>query len=309
MSLRMRLRFATTLLLALLPGVALAGPAPVEPPPGQVIKIWIRPSGSAERKYTEVDLSVKPKLEVTREDIQYPGEKMKYRGVPLRALLEVMERTGRSDLALLHFENGMTVPFPIDDLEVLKTLDPFIATELKVNDLWITAFPMVTKGPEGHDVRPLKFQRNKLVVATKLHPFTTKAAQADGFSPFSFTNTLTGIEYVRADEWYKQFDVGRTDGEKAGFVVFKSHCQFCHSVREVGGRYGIDFVKPAPVVERIGVHGLYLHVRYRDRDAPEKGQMMPFFKDVTKDDVTALHAWLTFLTRARPVPYVAPPSL
>ena len=34
--------------------------------------------------------------------------------------------------------------------------------------------------------------------------------------------------------------------------------------------------------------------------------MMPFFKDVTKDDVTALHAWLTLLTSARPVPYVVP---
>ena len=51
----------------------------------------------------------------------------------------------------------MVVPFPTDDLEVLKALDPFIATELKVNDLWLAAFPMVTKGPEGHDVRPLKY--------------------------------------------------------------------------------------------------------------------------------------------------------
>jgi mono/diheme cytochrome c family protein len=234
---------------------------------------------------------------------------MKYRGVSLRSLLDVVERNGRSDLVLLHFANGMAVPLPIDDLEVLKTLDPFVATELQVAGLWITAFPMVTKGPEGHDVRPLKFQANKLVVSTVAHPFTTKASQGDGFTPFKFADTLTGIEFVRAEEWYKQFDLGRTDGEKAGFVVFKSHCQFCHSVREVGGRYGIDFAKPAPVVDRIGVQGLYLHVRYRDRDAPEKGQMMPFFKDVTKDEVTALHAWLTLITKARPVPYVAPPSL
>lgn len=296
---------AISLFLLLLPSVVQAA-APVEPPVGQVIKLWVRPSGDAERKYVQVDLSAKPKIEVTREDLQYPGEKMKYRGVYLRALLETIERNGRSDLVLLHFANGMVVPMPIDDLEVLKALDPFIATELQVNTLWISAFPMVTKGAEGRDARPLKFGKNKLVVATRAHPFTTKAAQADGFSPFFFCDSLIGIEFVRSGEWYKQFDVGRTDAEKAGFVVFKSHCQYCHSVRELGGRYGIDFIKPKPVVERLQVQGLYLHVRYRDRDAPEKGQMMPFFKDLTKDDVTALHAWLTLLTTARPMPYVVP---
>ena len=306
----MRLRFLTTLVVLLSGAVQAAPPAPAEPPVGQVINLWIRPSGSAERKYVAVDLAAKPKKEVTREDIQYPGEKMKYRGVPLRSLLDAMERNGRSDMVLLHFANGMAVPLPIDDLELLKTLDPFVATELQVNNLWISAFPMVTKkGAEQRDVRPLKFGKNKMVVSSVVHPFTSKASQADGFTPFFFGDTLTGIEFVREDEWYKQFDIGRTDGEKAGFAVFKSHCQFCHSAREVGGRYGIDFIQPSPVVERIGVQGLYLHVRYRDRDAPEKGQMMPFFRDVTKDDVTALHAWLTALTTARPVPYVAPSSL
>lgn len=299
----MRLHVAMALGFLLFP--AAAGAA--EPPVGQVIKLWVRPSGSAERKFIEVDLSAKPKVEVTREDVQYPGEKLKYRGVYLRSLLDAMERHGRSDLVLLHFANGMAVPLPIDDLELFKTLDPFVATELKVNDLWLSTFPMITKqGAETRDVRPLKFGKNKLVVATKVHPFTTKASQDDGFTPFFFCDSLIGIEFVREAEWYKQFDLGRTDGEKAGFTVFKSHCQYCHSVREVGGRYGIDFIKPNPVVERIGVQGLYLHVRYRDRDAPEKGQMMPFFRDVTKDDVTALHAWLTLLTNARPVPYVVP---
>lgn len=299
----MRLHVAMALGFLLFP--AAAGAA--EPPVGQVIKLWVRPSGSAERKFIEVDLSAKTKVEVTREDVQYPGEKLKYRGVYLRSLLDAMERNGRSDLVLLHFANGMAVPLPIDDLELFKTLDPFVATELKVNDLWLSTFPMITKqGAETRDVRPLKFGKNKLVVATKVHPFTTKASQDDGFTPFFFCDSLIGIEFVRSNEWYKQFDVGRTDGEKAGFTVFKSHCQYCHSVREVGGRYGIDFIKPNPVVQRIGVQGLYLHVRYRDLDAPEKGQMMPFFRDVTKDDVTALHAWLTLLTNARPVPYVVP---
>jgi|APLak6261678615_1056124.scaffolds.fasta_scaffold01097_2 cytochrome c5 len=299
----MRLRTATTFIV-LVASAALAGPTP---PAGQLIDVWIRPSGDAPRKPITIDLSTKPKTEVTRDDFQYEGMKAKYRGVSLRALLDTLERPGRTDLALLHFNNGMIIPLPTDDYELMKTLDPFVATELKVNDLWITAFPMVTKkGAEGRDVRPLKFQFNKVVVGTNLHPFTSKAAQADGFSPFFFADSLVGIELVRAENWYKQFDVGTTPEEKRGFAVFKSHCQYCHATREVGGRYGIDFMKPKPVVERVGVQDLFLHVRYRDRNAPETGQMMPFFKDLQKDDVVALHAWLTALTRARPVPYVAP---
>lgn len=302
----MRLRTVMTTLVVLLAQLALAAPPPAAPA-GQRIEIWVRPSGDAPRKPVVVDLSTKPKTEVTREDLQYEGAKAKYRGVSLRSLLDVIERPGRTDLALLHFNNGMIVPLPTDDLELMKALDPFVATELQVNDLWISTFPMVTKkGADQRDVRPLKFQFNKVVVGSKIHPFTTRASQDDGFSPFFFGDSLVGIELVRADAWYKQFDVGTTEAERRGFQVFKSHCQFCHASREVGGRYGIDFMKPKPVVDRIGIQDLFLHVRYRDQNAPETGQMMPFFKDVQKDDVTALHAWLTALTKARPAPYVAP---
>lgn len=277
-------------------------------PTGQVLKLWVRPNGNAEPRFVTIDLAARNKVEVTREDVQYPGETMKYRGVSLRALLDVMERTNRADLVLLHFDNGMSVPLPIDDLELLKTLDPFVATELQVNDLWISAFPMVKKqGAEERDARPLKFKANKFVVSSRVHPFTSAAAQADGFTPFFFTGTLTGIEFVRSAEWHRQFDVGTTAQEKAGFNLFKSHCQYCHAVRERGGQYGTDFIKSGAVAERVSLHQLYLHVRYRDREAPEKGQMMPFFKDLSQDDVAALHAWLSVLARARPRPYVTGP--
>jgi mono/diheme cytochrome c family protein len=274
----------------------------------QVVKLWVRPNGNGERKVVEVDLSAKPKTETRRVDLQYPGEKMRYRGVPLRSLLNTLERTNRSDLVLLHFDNGMSVPLPTDDLELLKRLDPFVATEYEVNGLWLTAFPMVQKaGAEQRDVRPLKFKGNKLVVSSAEYPLTTKAAQADGFSPFRYVGTLTGIEFVRSAEWFKQFDVGTTPQEKAGFEVYKGHCQYCHGIKEKGGAYGPDFVTPAPLVERLGVQELYLHVRYRDRDAPEKGLMMPFFRDVSRDDVSALQAWMQRLGTARPVPYVVAP--
>lgn len=294
--------------LLLVSSLSFAGPPAAKKVPGQEIEIWVRPSGNATRQKVTVDLAAKPRLEVTREDLQYDGAKAKYRGVPLRALIETIDHPGRSDLALLHYNNGMIVPLPLDDWEVLKKLDPFVATELQVNDLWISAFPMVTKkGADERDARPLKFRFNKVVVGPLTHPHTTKQAQADGFSPFFYGDSLTGIELVRAENWYRQFDVGTTEQAKHGFEVFKSHCQFCHSIREVGGHYGIDFLMPNPIVDRLNLHKLFLHVRYRDRNAPETGQMMPFFKDVSKEDAVALHEWLKAVTSARPVPYVAPP--
>lgn len=292
---------------AVLAGVAFAAPPAELPSRGQLVSIWVRPTGAAERKYVTVDLSAKAKTEATREDIQYGGAKAKYRGVPLRSLLDVIEHRGHSDLALLHFLNGMVVPVPVDDLELLKSLDLFVATDMEVNGKWTNAFPEVKKkGAEERDRRPLVFHGNKLVTANKKHPFVANAAQ-DDFAPFLYVDSLTGIEFVNDAAWYKQFAVGATDEEKKGFDIFRSHCQFCHGMRQVGARYGVDFVLPEPIAEKKDIQGLFLHVRYRDRDAAETGQMMPFFKDLTKDDVKALHAWLTALTKARPVPYTEPP--
>ncbi len=295
--------------LALLTLALTARAAPEEEPEenGELVRVWVRGADDA-RKGAEVNLSSRRQLEVTRDDLQYGGKSVTYRGVPLRELIGVIERTGRSDLALLHFHNGMVVPWPIDDLELMKAVDPFVATEVKTDGEWRTTFAPVKKaGAEARDARPLFFLRNKVVVSTVQHPYTTKAAQADGFSPFFYAGSLVGIELVRAENWYRQFEFGATEQEKHGFELFKSHCEYCHAVRGAGGRYGVEFVKGAAVTERLGLQQLYLHVKYRDRDAPESGQMMPFFKDLTKDDVAALYAWLKAVTKARPMPYVPPP--
>lgn len=69
----MRLRTATTFIV-LVASAALAGPTP---PAGQLIDVWIRPSGDAPRKPITIDLSTKPKTEVTRDDFQYEGMKAK----------------------------------------------------------------------------------------------------------------------------------------------------------------------------------------------------------------------------------------
>jgi mono/diheme cytochrome c family protein len=295
-------------LLLALTTCSLVASAATEEEPTEIVRVWVR-GAEGEKKGADVDLSQKRKVEVTRDDIQYPGKKVTYRGVPLKDLIAVIEHTGRSDLALLHFHNGMVVPYPIDDLEFMKTLDPFVATEIKADDGdWATAFPPVKKqGAEERDARPLFFLRNKVVVGSVAHPYTTKAAQEGGYTPFFYAGTLTGIELVRSENWYKQYDLGRTEKEQQGFALYKAYCEYCHAVRGAGGTYGPEFVKGAAVTQRIGLQQLFLHVKYRDRNAPETGQMMPFFKNLTKDEVGALYDWLKAVTKARPMPYVPPP--
>jgi hypothetical protein len=71
-----------------------------------------------------------------------------------------------------------------------------------------------------------------------------------------------------------------------------SGCQFCHGARSVGAAFGWDFVEPIPLHAYRSPETLFLHVRYRDGLAPEKGLMMPAFKDLGPRDARAVWRWL-----------------
>ena len=119
------------------------------------------------------------------------------------------------------------------------------------------------------------FSGNKLVVAVLWHPAVAAAAQP-AFSPWRHTDTLTGIELVAAQAYYRQFDVGGGDMVQRGQAVFQQSCQFCHGVRKVGAKFGWDFVEPTPIWSyHRPAKNLFLHVAYKPLDAAERGLMMP----------------------------------
>jgi mono/diheme cytochrome c family protein len=236
-----------------------------------------------------VDLTKLKAVEVTRPDLQVGGQRH-YRGVPLSSVVDSLKPGKQADTVLLKFANGMQVPLP-RDAKLWKELEPFIALEVERDGAWSADFPEVAKaGAEERDVRPLVFNGNKFVVSTAAHPAVAPAARENGFTPFAYVDTLVGVELVNAAEREQAIKVTRDAAAQSGFKVFLSHCQFCHGVRQVGARYGRDFATPS-LAEK-DAKALLLHVRYRDADAAEKGQMMPYFKDVGADDVKALLTWI-----------------
>ena len=259
------------------------------------IEGWSRPAGATADKYFErkdvltLDLESLPVVDEVRVDFQ-TGAKKKFRGVPLATVLGKAPGHETDDLALLHFKNGMQVPVALADI---AGLDAFVALGKFA--------PLKKKGAEKIDRRPSVFQGNKIVVATGAAPGVDLPP---AFSPWSHVDSLTGIEWVNARAWWAHYEVPEANEQvKTGLQVFRRACHFCHGVRDVGSSFGWDFVKPISISTYRPKDSLYLHVRYRELDAPERGLMMPAFKEFTQAEADALHAWLKAINAAAPAVY------
>ena len=245
-----------------------------------------------------VDLDTLPLETIEIYDAQYQ-QAHAYRGIFLGALLERVAPDAGTDLAILHFANGMAIPLPFRDREVMKRLDPFVARGMRaeangpvVNGL----FPRITKKEarsDGRaDARPIAFTGNKVVVIERWHP-AVPAKALGVFSPWVHADTLTGIELASAPAYYSQFDVpGGADVHK-GLEQFQQSCQFCHGARGVGAKLGWDFVEPTPMYSyRPKPRNLFFHVAYKPSDAAERGLMMPAMRHMTEADAAVLWRWL-----------------
>jgi mono/diheme cytochrome c family protein len=104
-------------------------------------------------------------------------------------------------------------------------------------------------------------------------------------------DSLVGIELVNAAAYNSMFDL--EPKRAAGLALYRQSCQFCHGVRQVGAKFGPDFVDPLPVHEwRKPARRLYWHMTYRRLDAVERGEMMPALKYMTKQDASEVWSWL-----------------
>jgi mono/diheme cytochrome c family protein len=238
-------------------------------------------------------------------DAQY-GEKPRYRGVPLTRVLERYGIPEGCDLALLHFHNGMVIPLPLGSA-TLDRVDVFIAHSIWLRDgettAWSKSFPDITKRGTGvRDRRPIRFNGNKVVVENPWHPMVANKNGAS-FSPWLHADSLSGIELAQSQAYYRQFQAAGHPVAQAGYVLFVARCQFCHGARSVGASFGWDFVDPVPLYTYRGPKNLFLHVRYREGDAPELGLMMPAFQDLTERDAEAVWSWLKAIADKPMAPY------
>ncbi len=176
------------------------------PARGQVELSW-RVEGKAPER-AQVTLSALEQVELVRVDLQYERE-VKVKGVPLATLLERLP--GDGDLVLAHFSNGMIVPLP--DAKGMARLAPFVATSLWVEDgqgagAWQALPPVAKKEAAGSDVRPIRFEGNKLIISERWHPAVPAKAQAI-FAPWEHTNALTNSNASRRRRFVRSSSRGR----------------------------------------------------------------------------------------------------
>ncbi len=272
--------------------------------PGQ-IEIWSRAPGQyaatpapARVRVVTIDLDSAGLRPSARADVQYEGASQSYRLVTIEELLRKYGPPPETDVALLHFDNGMAIPLPFRDRAAMERLRPAVARAIWIDGKWSNRFPIIMKKDVAVDARPIEFDGNKLVVADRWHPDVSDNAQAS-FSPWLYADSLAGIELVRGAAYLAQFDVDPK--AEPGFSLYAQSCRFCHGARHVGAAFGWDFVEPLPISEyRKTSKNLYYHVHYRASNKGERGLMMPALSFLTEDDAGALLAWLRAVA-ARPL--------
>lgn len=226
-------------------------------------------------------------------DAQY-GRPIDVAGYSLDALARAHNFDRFGDLALLHFANGMVIPYDFKNGRYQEQLRPFIACqyfESRGKHRKQVGFPSLSRpDPAYRDPRPIQFDSNKLVVASLDHPMHGSTNRS-GFSPFRHCNSLQLIELVDRQSYYQQF-AAKDPKLKAGETVFLHRCQFCHGLYKVGAQFGWDFVGPLPVHIKRQVDSLYNHIKYPKAQAFEWGTLMPHQKDITQDEVRDLWLWI-----------------
>jgi mono/diheme cytochrome c family protein len=295
--------------LVLLAMVATPHLANAAPPAGADIEVWVRgqatpDNGAPQRlRSRRFRLDRLPVVEGERHDVQY-GDSRRYRGVAVRDILARYAPDRALDLAILHFTNGMAVPIPFRDDDAMRRLDPFVARAWQARRggrFQVGGLPSVSNQDAAGVRRPIEFSGNKLVVAQRWHPEVPPGGQPE-FSPWAHTDTLAGIELVSAKPYYAQFDGGGDALAQRGLALFRQQCQFCHGARQVGARFGWDFVDaPAIHAYKESAAHLYHNVAHKPRNAGALGLMMPALGFVSEADAAALRAWMMALSRS-PMP-------
>lgn len=264
------------------------------------LDIWERQAGEygdggeVERgKVVSLDLGIIKTKERKLNDLQYRRENT-YQAFPLAEII-AKARTlfQRGDMAILHFKNGMTIPWT----DQRKNEHLFLATKIKDDKAWATTFPEVNKFHDYYkDPRPIKFSGNKVVLSVSALKLP-EPDEALPFSPWLHTDSLLGIEFVQMNAYENQFDYGENVAE--GQAVFLSRCLYCHGVRRIGATFGWDFVHPTPIYLKRQKTDLFYHVKYPKADALRRGLMMPNQIDFTEKNASDLWDFMKAAANAK----------
>ena len=231
--------------------------------PVSTLALWTKGAGNYGKNHIPPQKLVTKKLKSfdygirKLHDRQYSNKARHYKVISLRSVIDGYPLDPQVDGVLLHFANKMAVAVPLDD-SVDKLSKIYMAREVKSKaGKWTRKFPAIHKrNPLLRDPRPLTFCGNKIVIDKKLGSVVNVK---QGFDPFYYVSTLTGIEFINMKAMERQFQVALGRPAK-GARVFQNRCVYCHSVNGVGADYGWDFVKPLPLYEKRSPQSLRFHV-------------------------------------------------
>lgn len=288
-------------------------PLPIKPLDG--ITVWTRAAGQygtktppKRQRVKKIPFAKLPLQEKKLFDTQY-DKTLTYKGIALRTLLKRYKVDKQSDLALLHFENGIVLPVPIKLAKLQSPMRVFVATHWKKGKRWTRSFPSLYVYPKNKRAL-VSFDQNKVVSEKKAHPMMAPHL-SDDLSIWRRVDSLKGIELVQEEAYYGQFQVSKSRTHKRGYRVYRHACQFCHGIRKVGASYGPDFTLPVSVHLYINEPKmLRFHLNKRSVYANRLGQMMPAMKRLTGREGKDVWGWMKGLWKMKKLrPYTpAPPQ-
>jgi mono/diheme cytochrome c family protein len=271
------------------------------------VQLWIFSPGAyggdtepAPTAKKSIELDALPRQKVQRLDAQY-GATFNYRGVPLRELITHYAPPAQVDLLLLYFRNGIVIPLPFRDANVINRLNPFIALEMgpTAQGPFTPRFPSIDKKIGAYvDVPQVMFSDNKLVVSERWHPDVP--AQAE-FSPWTMAGSLSEIGFADSRAYYRQLEPS-PDVQK-GFDIYRQSCQYCHGVHKIGASFGWDFGQSIDLhPSRNSPMALHFYIQYRVGKRAALGQM-PVLKHITEEQAVELLRWMRAVSTTSPRPY------
>jgi hypothetical protein len=255
-----------------------------------VVEMWLRTPGTngtsdTKSRVISFDMTGLTLKELETYDIQYE-KKVKVRGMDLRDMLTLFSPIPETvDIINLYTKSGMILPVSIGRLR--QNVEVFVATTIFENNKWSNNFPeSIRIEPESSKVMPVVFSGAKIVVGSDWR------ATENGFTPWRYMDTLTGIEFVESAAYADHFShQDRKKQALSGQVAFLGRCQFCHGIQGIGATRGPDFSTLLKTERKDLAKYIFEKVQQAETKNPSL-HFMPAQKDFTMSLAKDLVKWV-----------------